>query len=104
MKIPPRNELSSALRVARRARGLSQEDFGGVSGRTYVSQIERGERQATLSKIDDLASVLEVHPASLVVLAYLPIGLGQDAAGKLLDRIRADLETLLSAYSEVKRG
>ena len=97
MKPPPRNKLSYALRVARKARGLSQEDFGGVSGRTYVSQIERGERQATLSKIDDLASVLDVHPVSIVMLAYLSAGLGTDAVNRLLERVRTDLDLLTSA-------
>ena len=55
MKRPPRNDFGHALRVARTAASLSQEAFSDVSGRTYISQLERGERHATLSKIDELA-------------------------------------------------
>ena len=31
-----------ALKKARKAKGLSQEDFSDVSSRTYVSTLERG--------------------------------------------------------------
>ena len=94
MSAKPRNQFARVLRAARQAKGVSQEGFGDVSGRTYVSQLERGERNATLAKIDDLASVLGVHPASLVVSAYLPPAMGQAAVDTLLARIRRELLSL----------
>lgn len=94
MKSSPRNQLARALRTARHALGVSQEGFGDVSGRTYVSQLERGERHATLSKVDDLASVLGLHPASLVALAYLPARPSEASVEALLSSIRADLLSL----------
>ncbi|MCV2354278.1 helix-turn-helix domain-containing protein [Paucibacter sp. B2R-40] len=97
MKNSPQNHLASALRKARNAAGLSQEEFGAVSGRTYISQLERGERQATLAKIDDLASVLQIHPAALVALAYLPDQAGEDAVEKLLTTVREELMAMLAA-------
>lgn len=63
--------FGKALRAVRLARGLSQEDFDEVSGRTYISQLERGEKQPTLEKICQLASVLGVHPAALVAASFL---------------------------------
>ena len=90
-------DLGDAGRLARaRASiGLSQEAFGDVSGRAYVSQLERGERHATLPKIDDLASVLGMHPASLVVLANLPQRFTSETVDTLVSTPREELLGLL---------
>jgi hypothetical protein len=59
--------------------------------RTYISRLERGERNATLSKVDELASVMGLHPATLVTLSYLP-SLGSTAElDKLLSRVREEV-------------
>jgi transcriptional regulator with XRE-family HTH domain len=97
MKTSPKNDLAHALRRARMAAGLSQEGFGDVSGRTYISQLERRQRHATLSKVDDLASVLGIHPASLVALAYLPQRATRESVEGLLETMREDLLGVLSA-------
>lgn len=65
------NQFGSAFKAVRLARGLTQEDFALYSGRTYISELERGIKQPTLQKIDDLVVPLEVHPLTLVALAYL---------------------------------
>ena len=65
------NNFASALRSIRKAYGLSQEDFSLVSSRTYVSSLERSMKSPTLSKVDDLAEVLGVHPLTLLTLSYL---------------------------------
>lgn len=56
------------LRQSRIAAGLSQEKLALESelDRTFVSLLERGLRQPTLSTIFSLASALHVHPASLI--------------------------------------
>ena len=97
MKSSPRNQLGLALRAARTAAGISQESFGDVSGRTYVSQLERGERHATLNKVDELAAVLGIHPASLVLSAYLPKRCNEGSIDALLAVVRAELLTLTAA-------
>lgn len=97
MKRPLRNDLGHALRLARTATGLSQEAFGDVSGRTYISQLERGERHATLSKLDDLASVLGIHPASLVALSYLPPRASRETVEGLIATVRDELMGLVGA-------
>ena len=66
----------------------------GVSGRTYISQLERGERNATLSKVDELASVMGLHPATLVTLSYLPSPSSTADLDKLLLRVREEVVRL----------
>ena len=61
------------MRLARKAKGLSQEDFGGPSSRTYVSTLERGLKSPTLNKIEALAEVIGVHPLTLLLLSYVDL-------------------------------
>ena len=65
------NGFPQAMRLIRKAKGVTQEDFGVVSSRTYVSSVERGLKNPTLAKIDELAEVLGVHPVTLLTLAYV---------------------------------
>jgi transcriptional regulator with XRE-family HTH domain len=53
------------VRDLRQARGLSQEQLAEISGlhRTYVSSLERGQRNVGLDNILALAAALEVSPA-----------------------------------------
>jgi len=64
--------FGAGLQLARKSRGLTQEDFSIVSSRTYLSSLERGMKSPTISKLEELASVLGIHPVSLLALAYLP--------------------------------
>lgn len=68
----PANNFANALRVARKHQGVSQENFSLVSSRTYVSTLERGLKSPTLSKVDEIAGVLGIHPLTLLFLAYAP--------------------------------
>lgn len=63
--------FAAALKRARTAKRLTQEDFSNVSSRTYVSTLERGLKNPTLDKIEDLASVMRLHPLTLITLAYM---------------------------------
>ena len=56
------------LREQRQARGLSQEALALEAGvdRTFVSQLERGIRQPTLTTLWKLAGVLRIAPSELV--------------------------------------
>ncbi|RNM05825.1 helix-turn-helix domain-containing protein [Dickeya undicola] len=62
--------LPNALRLIRQARGLSQEAFSDVSSRTYLSSLERGLKSPTLKKLEELCSVLDVHPLTLLLISY----------------------------------
>lgn len=63
--------FAAALKQARSAKRLTQEDFSNVSSRTYVSTLERGLKNPTLDKIEDLAGVMRLHPLTLITLAYM---------------------------------
>jgi transcriptional regulator with XRE-family HTH domain len=64
--------FGAGLQLARKCRGLTQEDFSVASSRTYLSSLERGKKSPTITKLEELASVLNLHPLSLLALAYAP--------------------------------
>lgn len=84
--------LGRALKAVRKARGLSQEVFSGVSSRTYLSSLERGVKNPTLLKVSELCQVMQVHPLTLLVLAYAD-GRVSDV-DQLLERITRELSVL----------
>lgn len=87
-----KHTLSEALKTIRKARGLSQEAFSNVSSRTYMSTLERDLKSPTLNKLAELCDVMEVHPLTLLTLAYAGDNLQQ--ADQLLAQVRQELETV----------
>lgn len=83
------NEFAKAFRMVRRARGLTQEDFLDDSGRTYISELERGLKNPTLVKIDQLARPLNLHPLTALALSYLERDTPA-ALAKLLDKVQRE--------------
>ncbi len=61
-------ELTKVIAERRRELGLSQEDFSDIAGfsRSYVSDIERGERSFGLRNLVRLASALDLTPSALL--------------------------------------
>ncbi|HBP5270508.1 TPA: helix-turn-helix transcriptional regulator [Pseudomonas aeruginosa] len=85
--------LAKALKTVRKARGLSQEAFSDVSSRTYMSTLERDLKSPTISKLAELCEVMEVHPLTLLTLAYA--GDSERRADALLAQVRQELEAVL---------
>ena len=87
-----KHTLSEALKTIRKARGLSQEAFSDVSSRTYMSTLERDLKSPTLNKLAELCEVMEIHPLTLLTLAYA----GDDArqAEQLLAQVRQELKAV----------
>jgi transcriptional regulator with XRE-family HTH domain len=83
-----KNSFPAALKTVRKAHGLSQEAFSDVSSRTYLSSLERGLKSPTLNKVAELCQVLDVHPLTLLTLAYADDGKGVD---KLFERVQREL-------------
>jgi transcriptional regulator with XRE-family HTH domain len=56
------------LQKAREKSGLSQEKLGFESGyhRTYISQLERGQKSPTLKALFKLAKALNLRPSALL--------------------------------------
>ena len=63
-----RKRVGANIRRLREEKGLSQEDLGvdAHSGRTYVSELERGKRNATVTVVEKFAKVLGVTPGYLL--------------------------------------
>ena len=80
------------MKTIRKARGLSQEAFSDVSSRTYMSSLERDLKSPTLHKLAELCEVMEVHPLTLLTLAYA--GKSEKQAEQLLAQVRRELETV----------
>ena len=59
--------LGNAIKQQRSALGISQEELAARAGlhRTYVSEVERGERNPSIASIEKLAHALEVSFTSL---------------------------------------
>lgn len=87
--------FGKALRKMRKSRHLSQEDFGGHSSQTYLSQLEGGGKGPTLEMAHTLASVIGVHPLTVLMQCYL---LMDEAAtlDSLIERIREELNETAS--------
>lgn len=81
--------FGSTLKGLRQRKNRTQEDFYIVSSRTYISTLERGIKSPTMEKLDDIAGVLGVHPATLIVNTYMEKD-GDDLES-VLQRIREDL-------------
>ncbi|WP_084168178.1 helix-turn-helix domain-containing protein [Paraburkholderia acidipaludis] len=88
-----KHSLATAIRTVRKARGLSQEAFSDVSSRTYMSSLERAQKNPTLHKLTELCEVMEVHPLTLLTLAYA--GDSSRKAEQLMARVRQELEAIL---------
>src|ERR1700733_2553822 len=60
----PERAFGEVLRVIRKSRAFSQEGLSFETGyhRTYIGQLERGEKSPSLRTIVNLASVLRVKP------------------------------------------
>ncbi|HEY3048272.1 MAG TPA: helix-turn-helix transcriptional regulator [Polaromonas sp.] len=69
--ITPHAALGLALRSLRLAAGLSQEQLGLESGvqRNFISLIETGQNQPTITTIFKLAHALDLKPSKLVAEA-----------------------------------
>lgn len=66
----PGDAFGKVLRVVRKDVGLTQEQLAHAAGldRTFVSMIERGERQPTVRVLFKLADALSSSPARLIEL------------------------------------
>jgi len=93
--VAARYSLAKALKTVRKARGLSQEAFSDVSSRTYMSTLERDLKSPTLNKLTELCEVMEIHPLTLLTLAYA--GDSTRKADELLAQVRQELEAVLNS-------
>lgn len=90
-----RHALALTLKTARKSRKLTQEDFGIVSSRTYLSALERALKSPTIDKLDEISQTLDMHPASILLTAYV-IHAGVQNGEAVVSRILAESQELLA--------
>lgn len=89
--------FGTVFRWYRTKKKLSQEDFSDVSGRTYVSTLERGIHSPTIEKLEALAPILEIHPITLLVCTYAERdGVSPEV---LLQTVRDEIERVGTPWS-----
>lgn len=68
IRSPQHAAFGRAVREARTALGISQEALADATqlDRTYISGIERGQRNPSLTNILRIAAALQVRPAELL--------------------------------------
>jgi transcriptional regulator with XRE-family HTH domain len=89
-----RQAFAKALRHARKARGLTQEDFSDVSSRTYLSTLERGHKSPTLGKTFRLSQTMGIHFLTLLTLTTINFEEESDIE-QLFMQIRQELKELI---------
>lgn len=93
-----KHSLAAAIRMVRKARGLSQEAFSDVSSRTYMSSLERDLKSPTINKLAELCEVMGVHPLTLLTLAYA--GSDQTKIDRLLTQVRQELDAIVERRAD----
>lgn len=68
MRRPLNPWLGAAIRERRQANGLSQEALAEKARlhRTYISMVERAERNVSVGALDQIASALRVRASALL--------------------------------------
>lgn len=97
-----RKAFGKVFRWFRTQNGLSQEDFSDVSGRTYISTLERGIHSPTIDRLEALAPILTIHPITLLVCTYAE----RDgvAAEELLRMVQGEMDRMKLPWSSHSRG
>lgn len=93
-----RYAFAKALKTARKAHGLTQEDFSSVSSRTYLSTLERGQKNPTLDKIDAISQTIGINHLSLLTLAHLYFDKESDLES-ILNQIRFEVNHVYANVS-----
>ncbi|MCF1248785.1 MULTISPECIES: helix-turn-helix domain-containing protein [Pseudomonas] len=93
-KMELKQAFGQAMRLLRKSRGLSQEAFGGHTSQTYLSQLEAGGKGPSLEMVHGLASVMNVHPLTILMQCYLFMD-EKATLDSVMERVRVELcETL----------
>lgn len=92
--------FGTALRLLRRAKGISQEGFG--INQTNVSKLELGKKIPSWDRVGQIADHLGVHPLTLFTLSYLNESeeLGME---ELLMLVRSEIQEVeCSEHAEIR--
>jgi CheY-like chemotaxis protein/DNA-binding XRE family transcriptional regulator len=96
--------LGNAIKQQRSALGISQEELAARAGlhRTYVSEVERGERNPSLTSIEKLAQALEMSITSLLAPAGSSAVPGEALEILLVEDSPIDVELTRNAFRKAQ--
>jgi CheY-like chemotaxis protein len=96
--------LGNAIKEQRSALGISQEELASRAGlhRTYVSEVERGERNPSITSIEKLAQALEVSFTSLFDRASQDSGAREAVEILLVEDNPIDVELTKNAFKKAQ--
>ena len=96
--------LGNAIKDQRTALGISQEELAARAGlhRTYVSEVERGERNPSIASIEKLAQALEVSFTSLFERAGQRSGSREAVEILLVEDNPIDIELTKNAFKKAQ--
>ncbi len=60
---------------------------------SYISNLEAGRWSPSLDKIEQMAAVLDVHPATIIIAGYIRAE-EQARTEELIERIRCELKQI----------
>ena len=101
--------LGKRIRNHRTAKGLSQEKLAELSGchPTYIGQIERGEKNATVESIEKIATALNVSLSNLFEKLGAADGAVQsiplECYELMLSKSKAEQEQILRILIEIDK-
>ena len=91
--MPTSASIGKSLKSIRASKGLTQEDFGVVSSRTYLSTLERDLKSPTIEKLDQIAAVLGVSPLTILIKAEMEMS-GEQDIEIILNQVRDEMASL----------
>ena len=96
--------LGNAIKEQRNALRISQEELAARAGlhRTYVSEVERGERNPSIASIEKLAQALEVSFTSLFDRTGQPSGSREAVEILLVEDNPIDIELTKNAFKKAQ--
>lgn len=81
--------VGMALKQIRTGKGLSQEAIG--ASQTFVSDVERGKKSMTVSKLEEFSLSMGIEPVTLLVKAMI-IQSPHSSLDDVFKKIRGELE------------
>lgn len=91
MRSELKRALGSSIKSYRLKRDIPQESLG--PSQPYISNLEAGRGNASIDKIEQMASILGLHPVSIILAAYVSSNDGC-TADQLLEKIRDELREI----------
>ncbi|MCZ7646210.1 MAG: helix-turn-helix domain-containing protein [Planctomycetota bacterium] len=95
-------DLGTTIRIIRQANGLKLTELAKASGLSvpFLSLVEHGRKQLSLSALRKVAVALDVPPEVLVVLAEQNV----ETKGLTNKRIKQAVEDLISAECNLRKA